>query len=182
MKFLINIVAWALMSCCIGIANSEVYHIIPSSTDPCPVHWHQCYTLHEFSHIQKGKQNNLTLLFWPGVHRLHFDYKLGYSTYFEMSSYSHFLKANIYCDNYSRFNVYRANNVSIYGLNFQGCGGNKFTKVKILKIFTSTFSHNYAAALEVNRTKYALIQNVHLFLILLSIVKILIHSAVLLVE
>ena len=49
--------------------------------------------------------------------------------------------------------------VHIYGLNFQGCSGNKF-KMNNLLINMSTFSHNYGAALEVNRTKNASIQNV----------------------
>jgi hypothetical protein len=45
-------------------------------------------------------------------------------------------------------------------LNFQGCGGNKFSQVGYLQIYNSKFIHNYGAALELDRNTNAIIQHV----------------------
>jgi hypothetical protein len=78
-----------------------------------------------------------------------------------MSSYcSDNSKVIISCQNLSRFYLYRIGNVTIHGLNFQGCGGNKFSTVTYLQIYNSQFVRNRGAALELNRSANATIQDV----------------------
>ena len=137
-------------------AYCKVYHIKPSLTDQCPQR--PCINLAEFTH-KRSQEKNITLHFLPGVHTLHMDYSRGNLEKFSMSSSIDTLKANISCKKYSRFNLFKIKQVLIYGLNFQGCGGNKFAKVNDLRIYNSLFVHNHGAALELNRTK-ATIQNV----------------------
>ena len=128
----------------------------------CPANA-ECRTLdHSLAQIPKHHNKNLkiTLRFLPGVHTLSADYKLGYCACFEMTSYNGFMKANISCNNYSRFDLYKTSQVCIHGLTFQGCGVNKFTSVKNLQIINSTFIQSHGSAVEVNRSS-ASIQSVH---------------------
>ena len=123
-----------------------------------------CCTLDHFTRIPKRLHARKTVIlrFLPGVHTLYSDYKLGYPEYFEMSSYnsSDNPEVIISCKNHSRFNLYRIPRVVISGLNFQGCGGNKFSKMRYLWIYNSKFVHNRGAALELNRSTSAIIQRV----------------------
>ena len=150
-----------------GIAHCELYNIKPSLADKCPQPQAgmPCLTL---SQIQNRTLDckNLTLRFLPGVHTLHLDYSLRKLDHLKMSSYHSdsfsnvSLSVNISCKNYSRFRLSSMDNVVIDGLNFQKCGGNRFSAIKVVSIFNSRFIHNSGAAMELKTTSTALIRNV----------------------
>ena len=158
LQFVINMLMVLNVGCING--NSEIYIIMSRSTGQCPAY--PCRTLDHFTRIPKRLHSHKTIIlrFLPGVHTLYSDYKLGYPEYFEMSSYnsSDNLEAIISCKNHSRFNLYRIPRVVIRGLNFQGCGGNKFSKVRYLWIYNSKFVDNCGAALELNKSSSAKIE------------------------
>ena len=163
MEFLINIIILIFIPVNAATINSKVYLIIPtseSSIDQLLCTEHPYCTLDDFTRIPKIYHKNLIikLQFLPGIHILSKDYSLGYPAYVEMSSYNS-SKVYISCKNYSRFNIYKTSHVRIYGLNFQRCGANRFTNVKNLQIYNSTFVHSYGSAVEVNRSN-ASIQSV----------------------
>ncbi len=164
LQLVINMLLMVLSVGCIN-GSSEIHIIMsPATMIRCPAYRYPCSKLDRFTRIPKRVHAHkiVILRFLPGVHTLYSDYKLGYPEYFEMSSFnsSDNPKVIISCKNYSRFNLYRIPRVVIHGINFQGCGGNKFSKVRYLQIYNSKFVHNRGAALEVNRSTNAIIQHV----------------------
>ena len=142
--------------------SQAYYYIKPSPQNVCP---HDlCITLSEFRELDFNcHQGNISLIFLPGNHRL--DGELSLLGGDNISMIKHELDDNgtviVECESQSgRFNISEIAFVTIRGLNFMGCGGNKASQVEEFIIEDTAFQgvENRGTALILNDIPFARIE------------------------
>ena len=139
------------------------YYIKPSPLNLCP-HDQFCITLSEFRELDfSSHQGNISLIFLPGNHSLNGELSLSGSG--SISMINDELKDNgtviVECESQlGRFNISEIAFVTIRGLNFLGCGGNKASKVEEFIIEDATFQgvENRGTALLLNDIAFVRIE------------------------
>ena len=119
---------------------SNVYHITPLSSDPCPVE--HCFTLSQFAGNSTNylKAINTTFVFQPGKHSLEFQLLLGNVNTISMLANSTLPSDSVItCQRDARFEFVAVSNVNISGLNFLGCARNKVESVDLFTLEDSSF-------------------------------------------
>ena len=124
------------------LLNSSVYgltyHITPSRSIPCAAEF--CFTLSHFaSSTSKSLSSNTTVIFLPGNHTLDISISLTSSASNVHFMASSSLGAQIICSRSSRFEFISTKAVSINGLVFLDCTGNRFTSVSWISIENCSF-------------------------------------------
>lgn len=127
----------------VATANSQVYNIVASPSDPCPEDPESCITLSQFSNnVDSYLGSNTTLLFHPGTHLLDSKLSIAHVQRFLMSSLSNLtspLSATIICEQVGNFNFYNTTEIKVHKLDFSGCGGNRVLKVMWFILEDSNF-------------------------------------------
>ena len=133
---------------------SKVYYITPSLDSPCPQNASSCLTLSQFAANSSNNETDVSLLFLPIYHTLDQELLLAHGHNFSMSKYTKdnetvFVKCN---SQLGKFDISETTYVSIKGLTFIGCGGNRVSQVTRLTIADSTFQEveNNSTVLKIN--------------------------------
>ena len=123
-----------------GLLLSDVYHITPSASDPCPTE--TCLTLSQFADNSTNFLNstNTTLIFLPGNHNLESQILFANVSNISMLTMSS-LSSNsvITCGHDASFKFVSVNGVYVGGLKFVGCAGNKVESVEQFILECSSF-------------------------------------------
>ena len=127
---------------CSQLVTGEVYHIVTSSSDLCPVQ--PCLTLSQFAanysntsnHSDNLNSNTTTLKFQPGNHTLQVKLKLSnVSSLFMLSNSS----ATVTCKLSTHIYLWYISHVRIENLQFIGCGNNSVKSVGHFVLKDTTF-------------------------------------------
>ena len=143
-----------------SVVHCQIYHITPSPNDPCPSQ--PCITLSQFAADSRSGSylylhQKTVLIFIPGNHSL--DSELLITNILSISfnctctnpSGSR-AKVSVTCAPSTRLVFNAVDSVSISGLEFIGCGGNKASSVGLITIEYSRFQgvQNSSTALELD--------------------------------
>ena len=162
----IKVSDWILFILCLNLVTSEILHIIPSPSHPCPEA--PCLTLAQFAaNSSKYLHANsiLTLIFNPGNYALNLTLVFrgvdGVSVQVSNSTTSS--SATIICERQSgRLDFEYIKHVRISGLVFLGCAGSKIQSVSSFILEDSSFrgqkNHN-GSALLFNKTTARIIRS-----------------------
>ena len=143
---------------------SEVYHITPLPSDPCPME--HCFTLSQLAGNSTNYLNttNTTLVFLPGNHSLQSQIKF-FANVTTVSVLANSTLSTdsviILCGSDARFEFVGVNNVYMSGLKFVGCTGNRVESVDQFTLEDSSFVGQEdinGTALELNETSANLVQ------------------------
>ena len=120
---------------------SKVHYITPSLDSPCPQNASSCLTLSQFAANSSHSETDVSLLFLPGYHLLNQELLLAHGHDLSMSKYAKdnetvFVKC---ISQLGRFDINKTTSVSIIGLTFLGCGGNRVSQATWLTIADSIF-------------------------------------------
>ena len=128
---------------CTDLTRSKVHYISPSVDGPCPQTAPSCLTLSKFATHSPQNFTDVSLLFLPGYHTLDQELLLADGHNLTISKYSNHEDAVlIECTSrLGRFDISETISVSIKGLQFIGCGGNRVAQVTWLIIANSTFQN-----------------------------------------
>ena len=135
---------------------SKVHYITPSLVldDPCPQNASSCLTLSQFAANSSHNEKDFSLLFLGGNHTLDQELLLAHGHNFSMSKYAKdnetvFVECN---SQLGRLDVSETTYVTIKGLTFIGCGGNRVSQVTRLTIADSIFQgvEDESTVLEIN--------------------------------
>ena len=139
--FLLAILCFPLIFTMEADSEDEVVIFIKPSLDAtCPAG--PCYTLSQFATNQSQLiKLNTTLLFLSGNHSLNFAITITDSNYFSMLSQSP-SKPNIHCQYDANITFNNISNMTIHGISFRGCGGNKISAVNQLTVESCFFIGN----------------------------------------
>ena len=140
--------------------GEAVLHVTPSSSVPCPVK--HCITLSHFAQTSKSwLLFNITLIFLAGNHQLNTEVSISdISNFFMLTKYtseSEGLAYTIWCQHKASFNFENVTNLWIKGINFIGCGNNRFLSVKNFTINNCTFQGQNDSGTALNITESNLI-------------------------
>ena len=143
---------------------SEVYHITPLPSDPCPME--PCFSLSQFA-IACNSTNylnttNTTLVLQPGNHNLESQFFLANVSTISMLANSTLSSDSVItCHHYAKFELVGVSNVYMSGLKFIGCTGNRVESVDQFTLEDSSFVGQEdinGTALELNETSANLVQ------------------------
>ena len=115
------------------------YYIKPSDNDCLSEDLQPCLTLLEFATNLTSTESNISLIIYPGLHRLSVNLSLSNIDNFELSSQSDESRVIIDCESSSQISLDSVESVSVNGVNFIGCGGNIVRNVRHFFIEDSTF-------------------------------------------
>lgn len=102
-----------------GLVLSKVYHITPSSSDPCPVE--PCLTLSQFViDANDYVDYNMTLIFQPKGHILESECLIANIGMFSMLSNSSNAAIRITCNQLGRFTIDSVHTLLVSNLTFVG--------------------------------------------------------------
>ena len=122
-----------------SLARGILFFIIPSTSNPCSQQ--PCLTLSQLadnSTVILQNCSNVTLLFLSGNHSL--DREILFADVDSVSLSKFIETVHVTCRIQSgMFKIHRISNVTIKGLNFIGCGGNRVTQVTQFKVQDTTF-------------------------------------------
>ena len=129
------VIGCLLMCMKIHHVSCEMYHIVPSPSDPCPVE--SCFTLSQFE--INLVDTNTTLFLLPGNHSLDLVFTVSLVDYFAMVALSQ--EASIVCNkdvNFQFTNVSKT--VHIRGIHLIDCAANEVDRVEQFSIENCTFT------------------------------------------
>ena len=122
----------------------EQVYIKPSQDSSCPERYQACnyYTLMQYVNHTSSYQssNNVTLMFMPGNHMLSTQFSIATKSCFSMSVYTNASSScSIMCTGSSKFVLSSIDTVTINGITFIGCRGNRATSVDTFILEDSNF-------------------------------------------
>ena len=129
-----------LLLVCSGVSPvlSKVYHITPSSSNPCPLK--PCLTLSQFVvNPNEYVDYNTTLIFQSTNHILESELLIANISMFSMLSSSSKAAIRITCNQFGRFIINSIHTLHVSDLTFVGCSGNKVESVYEFILKDSTF-------------------------------------------
>ena len=129
------VIGCLLMCMKIHHVSCEMYHIVPSPSDPCPVE--SCFTLSQFE--INLVDTNTTLFLLPGNHSLDLVFTVSLVDYFAMVALSQ--EASIVCNKDANFQFTNVSKtVHIRGIHFIDCAANEVDGVEQFSIENCTFT------------------------------------------
>ena len=137
------------------------YYITSSTSGRCLVE--PCLTLAQFANnTSKYLDSNTTLIFKPGNHTLNSQLTISSVANISFIPYSISVTAdiNVACGSLGRLDIYNVSFVSILGIKFVGCVGNRIISVRHLSIENSSFlGHENVSgrALQIDDTKGSIV-------------------------
>ena len=151
----------------VDFTYSKVHYIRPSLDTSCPQNASSCLTLSQFAANSGHNETDISLLFLGGNHTLNQELLLANGHNFSMSKYA---KDNetvfVQCiSQLGRFDIGETTSVSIKGLHFIGCGGNRVSLVTWLIIADSNFQdvEDNSTVLELSEVNIANIKRCRFF-------------------
>ena len=137
-KALVFTLTWVALWCLVD-TNATLLHIIPSSSNPCPVEL--CLTLSQFAaNTSHYLDSNTTLILQPGNHDLKTELVVANVTEFLIvSNYTIPVKGKVAITQSSRFHIVNVTKVYVQAVTFIGFGKNKVKSVDNFTIEHSSF-------------------------------------------